>query len=101
MDYRLSITMSNLGQNPANGERFLEAFQATHPEVGAVVSQNTETGTLTTTFTVEARDAQHAVDVARPIFADAATAADGITPDHTTPVGMTVEAVTADELAAA
>ncbi len=37
-------------------ERVLEGFLATHPEAAPVVSQNTEDGTLTIAFTLDAPD---------------------------------------------
>lgn len=95
MDYRLSITMSDYGREPSNGERFLDAFDATHPEVGGVVSQNVATGTLTLTLTVDATDADDAYQRAQPIVA-AVGAASGLPP--TRPIALEVEAVA--ELAA-
>lgn len=88
MDYRLNITMSDYGRDPSNGERFLEAFDATHPEVGGVVSQNVATGTLT--LTVDATDADDAYRRAQPIIAAVADAS-GLPP--TRPIALEVEAV--------
>ena len=44
--FRLRLSISDLGRDPQNGERLLEAFMKTHPEAGPVVSQNVETGRL-------------------------------------------------------
>ena len=66
--YRLTLTVSDHGRSPENGEIMLGAFATTHPEVGPVVSQNTETGSLTVTIAVAAADASEAVKEAIPIF---------------------------------
>lgn len=66
--YRLTLTVSEHGHLPENGEILLRAFTTTHPEVGPVVSQNTETGSLSVTIALAAADASEAVKEAIPIF---------------------------------
>lgn len=97
-DFRLNITVTEYGFDPENGERFLEAFQRTHPEVGPVVSQNLATGELTITFSLQADDANDAFDRGRPIFTEGANAT-GLSETAVTDVH--VEHIDADELEAA
>lgn len=66
--YRLTWTLDRHGQDPANGEKFLEGFVNAHPEVGAVVSQNTATGHLSVTFSFEAKDFDDALARGKEIF---------------------------------
>jgi hypothetical protein len=68
--FRLRLSMSDYGRDPENGERFLEAFMKTHPEVGPVVSQNVQTGQLVVTIALEARDVTDAVGRGVPIFVE-------------------------------
>ena len=68
--FRLRLSMSELGRDPGNGERFLEAFVKTHPEVGPVVSQNVQTGRLVVTIAVQGTDITDAVGKGLPIFVD-------------------------------
>ena len=68
--FRLRLSMSELGRDPENGERFLEAFVKTHPEVGPVVSQNVQTGRLVVTIAVQGTDITDAVGKGLPIFVD-------------------------------
>jgi hypothetical protein len=66
--YRLMLTVSEYGHSPENGELLLDAFMTTHPEVGPVVAQNVETGSLSVTIAIAAADASEAVKEAIPIF---------------------------------
>jgi hypothetical protein len=68
--FRLRLILSDSGRDPANGERFLEAFMKTHPEVGPVVSQNVRTGQLVVTIAVDGTDITDAVRKGVPIFID-------------------------------
>ena len=68
--FRLRLILSDFGRDPANGERFLEAFMKTHPEVGPVVSQNVRTGQLVVTIAVDGTDITDAVGKGVPIFID-------------------------------
>jgi hypothetical protein len=68
--FRLRLSMSDLGRDPENGERFLEAFVKTHSEVGPVVSQNVRTGQLVITIAVEGTDITEAIGKGVPIFVD-------------------------------
>ena len=74
MELRVRVTTGEHGRDPANGERFLEGFLATHPEAHPVVSQNVADGTLTVSFSVEADDAFAAGPIGGEIFTDGATA---------------------------
>ena len=71
--YRFTFTVSEHGTVPENGETFLAGFIAVHPEVGPVVSQNTDSGTLSVTFSLEAEDINLAVEKAITIFMNGAT----------------------------
>lgn len=73
-EHRIQVTISEHGHDPNNGVTWLDAFMETHPEVGPSVSQNTVTGTLSVTFSLEAPDANEAFDLARPIFMEGARA---------------------------
>lgn len=77
----MTITVSEHGHDLENGERVLDGFMETHPETGPSVSQNTREGTLSVTFGVDSDDAKEAIDRARRIFADGATAS-GLKPSQ-------------------
>jgi hypothetical protein len=64
------LSISDLGRDPANGERLLEAFVKSHPESGPVISQNVETGRLVVTIAVEGTDITEALGKGVPIFID-------------------------------
>ena len=68
--FRLRLSISNLGRDPENGERLLEAFVKSHPEAGPVVSQNVQTGRLDVTIAVGAVDITEALGKGVPIFVD-------------------------------
>lgn len=72
--YRLRITLAGYGKDEDSAEAFLEGFATTHSEVGAAVSQDTSADTLTVAFSLEASDPNDAVERARPIFMEGATA---------------------------
>ena len=93
--FRLRLIMSDHGRDPDNGERFLEAFMKTHPEVGPVVSQNTETGRLVVTIAVDATGITDAVEKGVPIFIDGLDAS-GLTPSDV--LDISVSSIPADEL---
>ena len=93
-EYRFHITVTEHGRDPANGDRVLEAFMETHPEVGPVVSQNTVSGTLSVTFSLEAEDVNAAIDLGRPVFAEGG-AASGL--PSTQVVGFEISLVPAEE----
>lgn len=56
MEFQVTVTIADHGADANNGLRFLTGFWETHPEVGAVVDQNTETAELSITFVFEASD---------------------------------------------
>ena len=97
MEYRLEITMTEFGRDEETAERFLDGFLQTHPEVGAVVSQNLRTGHLTLVFSLEAADPQDAWERGRPIFG-AGAAASGLSADDTQVISLHVDPVDAGEL---
>jgi hypothetical protein len=68
--FRLRLSISDLGRDPENGERLLEAFMETHPEAGPVVSQNVRTGRVVVTIAVEGTDITEALAKGVPIFVD-------------------------------
>jgi len=92
MEHRITVTMSELGLDEVNAERLLEAFVRCDPNIGAVMSQNLREGTLAVTFSVDAADAQDAIDVARNIFFDGFKAS-GLEPTRI--VGLEATAVSA------
>jgi hypothetical protein len=72
MEYRITITLAEHG-SAENSERVLESFLATSPEAGAVVEADTEAGTLSVTYSVEAHDLDELRRVAADIFAGGMT----------------------------
>lgn len=70
MEYRITIEVSEYGSAPENGERFSRAFTEAHPEVGAVIGQNTATGVLSIVFSLEADDFAEVSARASEIFLD-------------------------------
>ena len=70
-EHRVQISVSEHGFDLENGDRLMESFMAAAPEVGPSVSQNTETGTLSMTFSLDATDAKSAVEEGVRIFATA------------------------------
>ena len=80
-EYRLTVTVADHGHDLENGERFLDGFMEAHPEVGPSVSQNTETGTLSVTFSVDAEDPDAAYEQSKTIFPEGANAS-GLPPTH-------------------
>jgi hypothetical protein len=74
-EYRLSVDVAELGEREsaeANMERFVEAFDTTHPDAGAVMAANYRLETLDATFTVEAQNAREACDIGGDMFCEAA-----------------------------
>jgi hypothetical protein len=68
--FRFRLSIANLGRDPENGERLLEAFMKAHPEVGPVVSQNVQTGRLVVTIAVDGTDITDALGKGVPFFID-------------------------------
>jgi hypothetical protein len=93
--FRLRLSISDLGRDPQNGERLLEAFMKTHPEAGPVVSQNVETGRLVVTIAVEGTDITEALGTGVPIFVDGLGASKLPPSDF---VDITASVIPADEL---
>ena len=93
--FRLRLSISDLGRDPENGERLLEAFVKTHPEAGPVVSQNTQTGRLDVTIGVEGRDITDALAKGVPILVDG-LAASKLPPSDV--LDLSASLIPADEL---
>lgn len=93
-EHRIHITVSEHGYELENGERFLNGFMETHPEVGPSVSQSTADGTLSVTLSLDAEDANEAFERSRRIFVDGAYAS-GL--NVTQIVGVEVSLVPAEE----
>ncbi|MGI8904237.1 MAG: hypothetical protein ACR2IP_11410 [Solirubrobacteraceae bacterium] len=68
MDYDVFFIFATPARDPDAGERLLDALAAAHPEVGPVVEQDLEAGTLAATLTVDANDADNAYVLAHEAF---------------------------------
>jgi len=73
VEFSITVTVAEHGTNATNGHRFLDGFTRAHPEVGAAVSQNLETGHMTVTFIVEAEDLLKGVSLGKKVFIEGAT----------------------------
>lgn len=73
-EYRFSTTMLGYGDDEDAAEAFLEGFLSVHPEVGAVISQNSAENTITATFSLRATNQQHAYDLGVMIWAESGVA---------------------------
>jgi len=93
--FRLRLSISDLGRDPENGERLLDAFMETHPEVGPVVSQNVRTGRLVVTIAVEGTDITEALGKGVPMFVDGLGASKLAPPDL---LDVSASVIPADEL---
>jgi hypothetical protein len=60
-EYRLRITMAGYGNDEDAAGAFLDAFLSEHPEVGAVISQDSAEDTITAIFSLAATNEQHAL----------------------------------------
>jgi hypothetical protein len=60
----------------AAAEQLLAGFTRTHPEAGPVASVDLVRGTFDIAFTVEASEAYEAIDIAKQVFGEGASAAD-------------------------
>lgn len=94
--YRLRMTLAGYGRDEDYAERFLEAFVATHPEAGPVVSQNTARDTLSVVIAVEAADPDEAWERGRRVFVEGGEAS-GLEPPEG--VEFSVTKVAEDETA--
>ena len=74
--HRITITIAGHGRDENDAERVLDAFKATHPEVGAVVAQNTAEDTMDVTFSLAAEDVDKAFVRGRLVFVDGMTASE-------------------------
>lgn len=92
MDFRFTISIEGHGARDVaedNSMALLEAFEETHPEVGAAVGADLETGVLEVTFCASGRSLDDAAEKASNIFVEAAIAS-GLEPANLT--GFEVEA---------
>jgi hypothetical protein len=76
MEYSIELTVSEHGRDEDSGSLLFEAFERVRPGSDAVIAQNLVEGWLSTTFRVDARDADEALASARPIFEVALAEAD-------------------------
>ena len=96
MEFRFTITMTELGRDDESAERVLDGFLQAHPEVGPVVSRDARTGYLTVVFSLDADSADLAIDRSRPVFAEGG-AASGLSARTMKVVAIHIDAVTADD----
>lgn len=73
-EYRLHITMEGYGSDEDAAVAFLDAFEKTHPEAGAAISQDRTANTITATFSLRATNDQHAFDLGLVFWAEAGMA---------------------------
>jgi hypothetical protein len=74
VEVRVTVTVARHGLDAESGEKFLHGFITTHPEVGPVVDQNTETGEMSVTYSFEADDFSTAAKLGSEVFEDGANA---------------------------
>jgi hypothetical protein len=92
MDFRFTFSIESLGAREVaedNAEAMLDAFERTHPEVGAAVGANLEDGVLEVSFCASGASLNDAADNAGRIFLEGAMAS------HLKPsplIGLEVEA---------
>lgn len=82
MDFRFTISVEEHGARGVaedNVVALLDAFEESHPEVGAAVGADLDAGLLEATFCASGRSLDDASGKARRIFLDAA-AASGLEP---------------------
>lgn len=94
MEHRFRITFAELGWSEDAIERVLEGFLATHPEVGPVVSANTESGELTVTWSLEADSLEDAHERSTPVFVEGMAASDV---PEVPPIRVEIELVEVEE----
>lgn len=73
-EYRITITMAGYGNDDAAAEAFLDGFLSAHPEVGPVVSQNSEEDTISITFSLQAGGQDHALTLGHIVFVEGGVA---------------------------
>ena len=93
--FRLRLSISDLGRDPVNGARVLDAFVKSHPEAGPVISQNVRTGRLVVTIAVQGTDITEALGKGVPIFIDG-LGASKLTPSDVVDISASV--IPADEI---
>jgi hypothetical protein len=79
MDFRFTISIEGLGAVEVaedSAEAMLDAFERTHPEVGASVGANLEAGLLEVAFCASGHSLNDAADNAGKIFIEAALASE-------------------------
>jgi hypothetical protein len=75
MDFRFTISIEGHGARDVaeeNAESLLDAFERTHPDAGAAVGADLETGVLEVTFCATGESLDDAAEKAGMIFVDAA-----------------------------
>jgi len=92
MDFRFTFSIESLGAPEVaegSAEAMLDAFERTHPEAGAAVGANLETGVLEVSFCANGRSLDDAVESAGRAFIEAALES-GLQPSPV--IGLEVEA---------
>lgn len=89
MEFQLTVSVSHHGHDLVNGEKFSHGFAVTHPESGAVVEQNVETGVISVTIWYTAEDFREAAERGAAIFTEGATAS-GLEPSDFLDARMSV-----------
>jgi len=79
-EYRLRITMAGYGEDEDAAEAFLDGFLSAHPEAGAVISQDSAEDSITATFSLAAKDEQHALQLGIMFWVESGEAS-GLSPN--------------------
>jgi hypothetical protein len=79
-EYRLRITMAGYGEDEEAAGVFLDGFLSAHPEAGAVVSQDGAEDSITATFSLAAKDEQHALELGLVFWVESGVAS-GLSPN--------------------
>jgi hypothetical protein len=73
MEYRITVTLAEFGQPALAAEtmdRIVDAIERVHPEVGAVASANSDTGTLDVIYALDADVFDAVAESAPAVFVD-------------------------------
>jgi hypothetical protein len=79
-EYRLRITMAGYGEDEEAAEAFLDGFLSAHPETGVVISQDSTEDSITATFSLAAKDEQHALQLGITFWVESGVAS-GLSPN--------------------
>lgn len=70
-EYRVTITMAGYGDDDDAAGAFLDGWLATHPEVGPVISQNSEEDSISSTISLQTSGEDRAVTLASSAWIEA------------------------------